>query len=334
MKHNINVTILMILIYLCAQIIGLVIISQYVNIEESSRTGKTVSTEIASVSPGGEPPQVDSKDIWKMVLGILFAVLIGTALILLLIKLRMPNLIKVWLFIAVAASLSKAFFPFIYNMIQKFLADMVPFSIYITIGLAILLTFFKIYRTNIYIHNITEIFLYGGLASYIVPVLNLFWAAVLLILISIYDMYAVWKSKHMVKLAKFQSEANSFAGLLIPYEKTKTYTKKKLSAKPIAKKQESKFQQTSYTKVSKDEKVEESGTKKAILGGGDIAFPLIFSGALMATYGNLFMPLIVTATTTGALAALLIFGKSNRFYPAMPFISAGAFLGYGIVLII
>ena len=42
-------------------------------------------------------------------------------------------------------------------------------------------------------------------------------ASILLVLISIYDMIAVWKSKHMITLAKFQLDTKSFAGLAMNY---------------------------------------------------------------------------------------------------------------------
>ena len=46
--------------------------------------------------------------------------------------------------------------------------------------------------------------------------MNIFSASILLVLISLYDMYAVWKSRHMVAMAKFQSSSNLFAGISIP----------------------------------------------------------------------------------------------------------------------
>ncbi|MBS3145707.1 hypothetical protein J4414_02800 [Candidatus Woesearchaeota archaeon] len=113
-----------------------------------------------------------------------------------------------------------------------------------------------------------------------------------MILISIYDMYAVWKSKHMIKLAKFQSKLKTFAGLFIPYEKNKA----------------------------------------AILGGGDIAFPLLFAGVVLLEKG-LYPSILIIVYSALALFLLFLFGKKKKFYPAMPFISLGCFLGYLVSLI-
>ena len=108
------------------------------------------------------------------------------------------------------------------------------------------------------------------------PLLNIFYAYILLIILSLYDMYAVWKSKHMVKMAKFQTRSGIFAGLLIPY---------------------------GFKKAKKKGMVK---VKTAVLGGGDIGFPLLFAGTILVFKGWL-PALIVTACAT---IALILFGVS------------------------
>ena len=46
-----------------------------------------------------------------------------------------------------------------------------------------------------------------------VPVVNVVSMIVILFLISVYDFIAVWKTKHMIRLAKFQAKMKLFAGL-------------------------------------------------------------------------------------------------------------------------
>ena len=83
--------------------------------------------------------------------------------------------------------------------------------------------------------------------------------------------------------------------------------------------------------------------RNAILGGGDIAFPLIFAGVVMdslikggmltksiAFLNALIIPLIVTVS----LFLLLSLAKRDRFYPAMPFVTAGCLIGYGLVWLV
>ena len=57
----------------------------------------------------------------------------------------------------------------------------------------------------------------AAVAAIFAPVFSVLSVSILLVLISIYDAYAVWKSKHMITLAKSQAKANVFAGLMIPY---------------------------------------------------------------------------------------------------------------------
>ena len=141
------------------------------------------------------------------------------------------------------------------------------------------------------------------------PVINVVSAVVLLIIISIYDMIAVWKSKHMIAMAKFQTRSKVFAGLMLPYHKPE--------------KGRAKIVSYSSTPGGKQQRV-----KSAILGGGDIAFPLLFSGVIMKTTASFLIPAIITVCAALALFGLLVKGESNKFYPAMPFISIGCFAGY------
>ena len=83
--------------------------------------------------------------------------------------------------------------------------------------------------------------------------------------------------------------------------------------------------------VKKITKVTE--VKTAILGGGDIGFPLLFAGVVMKTVGFTKV-LIIPVVVSISLFILLYFAEKNKFYPAMPFLSAGCFLGYGLVTLI
>jgi presenilin-like A22 family membrane protease len=146
----------------------------------------------------------------------------------------------------------------------------------------------------------------------------------LLLLISIYDIYAVWKSGHMIKLAKFQSESKVFAGLFLPYK----------AEKPAQKIPE-------ISKAARQAKVVLNKQRNAVLGGGDIGFPLIFAGVVMKglVLQNPIMisflkTLVISVCAALALLLLLIKAKQDKFYPAMPFISLGCLVGYAIVLLI
>lgn len=290
MKHTLKITLMLVLLFFLSQVIGLAITNQYIDHEKTAETGVTAWEELPYEME--RPPVEESSSF----IYILIAVLLGTGLLMLLIKFKNVNLWKFWFFISVVVCLTIALKPFIRQEI----------ALVISLALAL----FKVVRSNIFVHNITEVFIYGGLAAIFVPIMNLFAVFMLLLLISIYDMYAVWKSKHMVELAKFQISSKVFAGLSIPYKMPEKEAKKKAGG------------------VIKIEKI-----KTAILGGGDIAFPLIFAGVVMKSFGFL-NSLIIPVFVSTALLILLTKSKKDRFYPAMPFLSLGCLAGYFFILLL
>lgn len=284
MKHALRITILLILLFLLTQIIGLKIISNYITVKEVVKEeiviedGKEVvkkiivKEEVFDELPYGiERPDIKEKTSY---LQIIFAMVVATVLALILLKFQAMRLWKLWFFLSVFFTLLIAFNAFVNQLFA--------------LMLALVFASFKTFKNNVIIHNFSELFIYGGLAVIFVPVINITSIMIILFLISIYDYIAVWKTKHMVRLAKFQARIKLFAGLLIPY-----------------------------------------GNKSAILGGGDLGFPLLFSGVLFKTYG--WNALIAVFTTTLALAYLLIKSEKSKYYPAMPFLTVGCLLGYMIV---
>ncbi|MBN2459230.1 hypothetical protein JXB28_03005 [Candidatus Woesearchaeota archaeon] len=312
MKHELSVTVVLIIFFLVAQIVGLSLIN--IDIRDVQVVDGKVTLVHSETSLGPRPEMSGLGTFLYIAIGLL----IGTILILLIIRMKKVNLWKAWFFLAVFMAISLS--------LGVFLKPVLAFVI------ALALAIFKIYKPNVFVHNLTEVLMYAGIAVFLVPLLNVFWASMLLIAISIYDFIAVFKSKHMVKMAKFQTQSKVFAGLFVPY-KTKA---EPMPAPAIEKKKASRTSSAKELPIPKPEK------KNAILGGGDIAFPLLFSGAAMESLVIKGLPLatallqtmIITATTTIAVALLFIFAKKDKFYPAMPIISAGCFVGYGILLLL
>ncbi|MBU0457759.1 MAG: presenilin family intramembrane aspartyl protease [Nanoarchaeota archaeon] len=291
MKHNLKITTIVLLTFLIAQFIGIGILYNYIDSAKSAETGKTEFKDL----PIGERPPIEEETSF---LPIILAILIGTGLLLVLIKYNLMLIWKLWFLIAIVISLTVAWSIFIRKEIALLFA----------LGLGI----WKIFKPNVWVHNLTELFIYGGLAVIFVPLFNLLSVIILLILISVYDAYAVWKSKHMITLAKSQTKAKVFAGLMIPYKVGKIVSKPKKKV----------LVGTKLTKV-----------RTAVLGGGDIGFPLIFAGVILKVFG-LWQSLIIPFGALLGLAVLLWKGNEDKFYPAMPFISTGCFLALGVVWVI
>lgn len=278
-------TIILLTIFLLAQFIGIAILYKYIDFSKSAETGKTEFKDL----PIGERPPVEEKTSFFPVI---VAILIGTGFLLLLMKYNLTLLLKFWFLLAAFFALTIAGDAFL------------PTTIAFVLGFVF--SVWKVFRPNVFVHNITELFIYGGLAAIFVPLFNLFSAIVLLLLISAYDAYAVWKSKHMITLAKSQAKAHIFAGLMLPY---------KLGKVKIGKPKQG-------MKMKK--------IRIAILGGGDIGFPLIFAGVVLKELG-LWQSLVIPLGALLGLAVLMWKGDEGKFYPAMPFISAGCFLALGLV---
>jgi presenilin-like A22 family membrane protease len=301
MKHPPKVTVLLVALFVVAQLVGLWLINESiieVEIVDGQATLAHTSTAI-----GDRPDFVG----WQSFLYLVFGVALGTALLLLLIRFRKVRLWKAWFLLAV------------------FLAQAVAFGVVLphiaALLLALALSLLKVYKPNPWVHNITEIFMYAGIAVLLVPILDVFWSLVLLLIISLYDAWAVWRSRHMVKMAEFQKDSNVFAGLFVP--KSGKMPKKAKTGK-AAKKQ------------LRDLPEPPGQASHAILGGGDIAFPLLFTGAVMEGLILAGIPkltaymqsLFITLGATIALAILFVIAKKDRYYPAMPFLTAGCLLGW------
>jgi len=296
MKHSLSITLIILGIFLLAQFIGLGILYKYIDPVKSQETGKTKFKDL----PIGERPPVDERTSF---IPVIIAVIIGTVILLLLMKYKLALIWKLWFLMAVVISLSTAWAAFIPTEIA--------------FAAALIFAIWKIFKPNVWVHNFTELFIYGGLAAIFAPLFNILSVSILLVLISVYDAYAVWKSKHMVTLAKSQTEAKVFAGLLIPYKLGKFMKKRKVPQE----------------KVSAGISLPKMKVRTAILGGGDIGFPLIFAGVVLKELG-LWQSLVIPFFALAGLALLLYYAEEKKFYPAMPFISAGCFIGLGVVWVI
>ncbi|MBT3465279.1 hypothetical protein HOD20_08425 [archaeon] len=319
MKHNINVTTYLIILFYLSQLIGLFVVNQ--SIQDVIKVDGITQVQYEEVAV--ERPETEGAESFNFMLGSIF---VGTMLVLVLIKFRLHKVWKIWFLLAVGSTLAISLSIFLDNRIAYIIG--------------FIFAYFKIFRPNVYVHNFTEVFMYSGIAVLLVPIFDVFWMLMLLLAISVYDAFAVWKSKHMIKMAKFQSETKLFAGLNIPYE-IKGHKKGKvvsLNSPPLPdhmKKVNIKSKMNAHVK-------QEGSVRSAILGGGDIAFPLLFAGSVMIDLIKSDIPRNLAFLKTlpvplfAGFALIYLFWRSEKgkFYPAMPFITVGCLLGYGIVLLI
>jgi len=289
-KHTYKITIIILLMFLIAQFLGLWIVNYYSQPENP-------------LPYGIEVPEREAPSSGEFIFSLIIAFAIAITIFFLIKRFKSKNLLRLWFFGVVLIALG-IFFTALLNLKS-------PLTI---IGLifALPLALAKTYKRELITHNLTELMIYPAIGAVFVPFLNILGIIILLILISIYDAWAVWKSKLMIKMAKFQlDEVKVFGGFLIPY-----------------------LTKAQSLKLKKLRKAKKFGPKSmkvntAILGGGDVVFPIIASGVAFLTLGILPAIFVIIGALIG-LGLLLFFSEKKKFYPAMPFISAGILLFLGI----
>ena len=316
MKHKLSITLILLSLFLITQFIGLFVINAYTPITiVNPETGELIRSPANDLPFGLETPEDQQPGLYNLIFAFAFAF----AIIFILMKYKWKTVIRLWFFIVTILALGISLNAFLkYTPLTKIAI--------IAIVIAIPLATIKIFHPNVYVHNLTELLIYPGIAAVFVPILlkpaattfigKIWPIATLLILISLYDAWAVWKSGIMQKMAKFQmEELKIFGGLLIPSVSKKVRDQiKKIKQKYKGKKIPAKLKKKKF-KIN-----------LAILGGGDIIFPIITAGVFLRTFG-LIPALFVTAGAFTALTYLFTITKKGKSYPAMPYITTGIFIG-------
>jgi presenilin-like A22 family membrane protease len=297
MKHNVKITAILVTMFFLTQLIGLFIITNY--------------SDNVSLPYGMQPPEDINPE--TSFISIFFSFIIAIGFFILLTKIKAENFIRLWFFtvtiIALGLSLN----------ILLFKLD-IWYPSFLALVIAVPLAYIKIFKRDIIVHNLTELLVYPGIASVLIPLLNLFWTIVLLLAISLYDIWAVWHTSFMQKMAKFQIDnLKIFTGFFIPYAGKKD----KMKIKEIKEKYKQKSEKFLEAKF-KNAKIKVS---LAILGGGDIVFPIITAGVMYNTFNSLISAGIITLFATLSLLTLFVLARKGRFYPAMPFLTIGMYLG-------
>lgn len=313
MKHPIKLTLVLIAMFFIAQLIGIAVIHNYspevkqITIPQN-QTNQTINVSVYNLPFGMNPPEGTTPS--SSLISMIIAIAIGVVLILTLMKIRAELFIRIWFFGVITVALGVAINSFIQN---------IPYSALIAVIISLPLAIIKVFKRNIFVHNITELLIYPGIAAIIVPLLNVWTIVVFLIAISIYDIYAVWHAGFMQKMAKYQmNEVKVFGGFMVPY---------------INRKDKLLIEKLKKLKDKSKAKLKKIQVSVAILGGGDVIFPIIMAGVVLNQFGFL-SSIIIALGATIALSALFYYSEKGRFYPAMPFISAGCFIALGVVYLL
>jgi len=201
--------------------------------------------------------------------------------------------------------LLKSFF-----ILTVFFGSLVFFEIWLGEPIALILILILIViwlkKPNVFLHDLLLISGVAGIGSAFGTRLQPLTVIYLLIIFSIYDVIAVYKTKHMVKMAKAMNEAGALPGLIMP-SKISGFTAPLVNENP--------------------------GEKSLILGSGDIAFPLLLSISLIEE-GILKSIIVAFFALFGLLVSFWFFfrQKERRAIPALPPIAFFSIIGYLITL--
>ncbi|MEM3091303.1 MAG: presenilin family intramembrane aspartyl protease [Candidatus Pacearchaeota archaeon] len=306
MKHNLKITIALLLMFIITQFVGLYVVDYYSPVKVIG--GNLISVPSPELPFGLGIPKVEREsDYYSFFTGIVIAFAIAIFLFLFLKKFKIEILLRIWFFTVIFISLSIS----LLSITSKF----INYALVISIITAFLLSLIKIFKRNLFVHNITEILIYPGISAVFVPILNIYTIVFLLVIISIYDVWAVWHSGIMQKMAKYQiNQLKIFSGFFVPY---------------ISKKMRMKIKKWKVTLSKSQLKKKKIKIDIAILGGGDIVFPIITAGVMLKTFGLLSAIIVIIGATLG-LGYLFFFAEKKKFYPAMPFITTGILIGIGV----
>jgi len=254
MKYSITTIVLLLLLYVTTLMFGLYVADTYTEIE---------------LPYGIQSPEVPVEYSVPYFAG---SVILVTLIFLILQRYSFNVLLRMWYYLAVFLAITIAVSPFVGEVFAAL------FAVIIIVA--------KMFGENLFVHNLAEVFIYAGIVPLFAPIFNLTSVVLLIIAMGVYDFIAVFKTKHMIKLAKSQQKAGIFSGLIVRY---------------------------------RDE--------VSILGGGDIAFPLLFASVANEAVGTIPAVFSIYGATLGLLA-LIIVGKEKKYYPALPFIAFGLFAGF------
>jgi len=162
-------------------------------------------------------------------------------------------------------------------------------------------------KPSVLIHDLLMIFGLAGAASFFGLGFEPSIIVVLLVIFSFYDFIAVYKTKHMLKIAKEMIDKKVILGFIIP-KKIKYFKDNFNNVKP--------------------------GGNFFILGGGDVVFPNLLAISVVPS-GILQALIVVAFSLAGSLFSYWLFvnQKDKEPIPALPPVALFAIVGYFLTLL-
>ncbi|OGN01103.1 MAG: hypothetical protein A3B91_00805 [Candidatus Yanofskybacteria bacterium RIFCSPHIGHO2_02_FULL_41_29] len=175
-----------------------------------------------------------------------------------------------------------------------------PWELFLALFIAIVFLIFH----NVWSHNVGIMLGVAGVSSLLGAMISPQYAVILLVLLSFYDIAAVYWTKHMVYLAKGMIESGAIFGFIIPFDMKDIF-------------------------YHKEEARQHLGSKFMILGSGDIGLPLVLASSLAVV--SISQALVVALFSLGGLFLthiLFINQEGRKPMAALPPIATLTIIGY------
>jgi presenilin-like A22 family membrane protease len=271
----------------------------------ASLIGLVMALELESVSPTN--PSQNTSAGFGYVIYFIVAVILMSVVILYISKkkrlgiLRIIFVLSMVFVIYIVSSLLYALLPITY-----------PEYYFLSFGTPVLFLYLLLFRQNWIVINIAGILTAAGLAAIWGVDLGLYAAIVLMIVFAIYDYIAVYKTKHMLDIARATTSSNMPLFFIVP--ENMNFDMKDADI---------------------DTPREEGRERGAIMiGFGDIAIPnvmvissFLYSGATTSSLSFFILPLL-----GGIIAMFILFSFIKRPAPGLPFLNTGVLIGFIIAL--
>ena len=199
----------------------------------------------------------------------------------------------------------------IFFLLALFSGTLITLNVFLNNALSIILSLLLVaaygFYPYVWFHNLVLILTLPGVAAVLGASLTPYVAVILLIFMSVYDYIAVYKTKHMVKMAKAMIAGRAIFAMIYP-EHWHGFKMRVNEAHP--------------------------GEGFMMLGTGDFVFPIIMATSAYAV-SELAAWMVLATSLLGLLLMHLIFSlqKVRRPMPALPPLAAFAILGFLVAII-
>jgi presenilin-like A22 family membrane protease len=231
----------------------------------------------------------------------LVAALVFSFLLIYLSKKFKLNFLK-WLFVAVIGLVVFM----VWNYLGLVIARNYEQYYAIIIAAPVIMVLAMIFNNKWYVVNIAGFFLTSGIAFLLGLLLGIWAAAIFLALFAVYDYISVYKTKHMVGLAKIAIDRDLPMLFVFPTDFSKKIEKIEIGEDGI------------------------EGHTAMALGFGDVAFPgiMVVASAIYGMKVGHFYPFFILPLVGGIVGMIyLVLGNVKKPAPGLPFLNTGVIVG-------